>query len=120
MRRRALPEDHPDIARSLWNLARMYETMKQYEKALPMFEEAHAICLAAHGPEHVDTSDAAGMVEELRQLMGVEVDNELDEDDLQATLTTLHEMGFIDDVLNLQAIETHGNNIDAIMGALLG
>ena len=52
--------------------------------------------------------------------MGVEVDNELDEDDLQATLTTLQEMGFTDDVLNLQAIETHGNNIEAIMGALLG
>jgi hypothetical protein len=49
-----------------------------------------------------------------------EVDNELDEDDLQATLTTLQEMGFTDDVMNLQAIETHGNNIDAIMGALLG
>ena len=45
--------------------------------------------------------------------------NELDEDDLQATLTR-QEMGFADGVLNLQAIETHGNNIDAIMGALLG
>jgi hypothetical protein len=30
-------------------------------------------------------------------------------------------MGFTDDVMNLQAIEeTHGNNIDAIMGASLG
>jgi hypothetical protein len=33
--------------------------------------------------------------------------------------TTLQEMGFTDDVMYLQAIETHGNNIDAIMGALL-
>jgi tetratricopeptide (TPR) repeat protein len=120
MQRRALPEDHPDIAISLWNLALMYETMKQYEKALPMVEEARTIWLAAHGPEHEHTRMAAGKIEDLRQLMGVEVDNELDEDDLQATLTTLQEMGFTDDVLNLQAIETHGNNIDAIIGAVDG
>jgi hypothetical protein len=32
---------------------------------------------------------------------------------------TLQEMRFTDDVVNFQAIETHGNNIDAIMGELL-
>ena len=85
-----------------------------------MFEEARAIWLAAHELEHEDTRDAVDKIEELRQLMGVEVGNELDEDDLQATLTTLQEMGFTDDMLNIQAIETHENNIDAIMGAFLG
>ena len=69
MRRRALPEDHPDIALSLWNLALLYKEQRRYEKALPMFEEAHAIWLAARGPEHVDTRDAAGKLEELRQLI---------------------------------------------------
>jgi tetratricopeptide (TPR) repeat protein len=72
MKRRALPEGHPAIALSLWNLAFLYETMKQYEKALPMVEEARAIWLAAHGPEHEDTREAAGMVEELRQLIDTE------------------------------------------------
>ena len=99
----------------------LHEANEQYEKALPMFEEARAIWFAAHGPEHEHTRDAAGSIEELRQLMGVDSTNELDEDDLQATLTTLQEMGFTDDVTNLQAIEMHGNDIDAIVvGALLG
>jgi tetratricopeptide (TPR) repeat protein len=71
MWRRALPEDHPNVALSLWNLALIYMTMKQYEKALLMFEEAGAIWLAAHGPEHKQARMVAGMVEELRQLMGV-------------------------------------------------
>ena len=50
----------------------LHEANEQYEKALPMFEEARAIWLAAHGPEHEHTRMAAGMVEELRQLIDTE------------------------------------------------
>jgi len=73
MQRRALPAGHPEIAVSQWNLALLYkEEMKQYNKALPMFEEVHAIWLAAHGPEYERTGWAADEIEEIRQLIGEE------------------------------------------------
>ena len=50
----------------------VHKARKQYEKALPMVEEAHAIWLAAHGPEYEHTLNAAGMIEDLRQLIGEE------------------------------------------------
>jgi tetratricopeptide (TPR) repeat protein len=40
MRRRALPEDHPDIATSLNNLAKLYNGQRRYEEAEPMYVEA--------------------------------------------------------------------------------
>jgi tetratricopeptide (TPR) repeat protein len=124
MRKRSLPAGHPNIGGSLWGLALLNELKGYHAEALTLFEEVHAIWLAAYGPEYayanLSTQVVTDKIGKMRQLIGVEADNELDEDDLQATLTTLQEMGFTDDVLNLQAIETHGNNIDAIMGALLG
>ena len=57
---RVLPGGHPSLALSLWDLAVVHKARKQYEKALPMVEEAHAIWSAAHGLEHEDTRDAAG------------------------------------------------------------
>ena len=41
--RRALPEDHPNIAARLNNLAGLYETQRRYDEAEPMYVEALAM-----------------------------------------------------------------------------
>ena len=40
MREAVLPEDHPDLAQSLNNLAALYHDRKQYDKAEPLYERA--------------------------------------------------------------------------------
>ena len=62
-----LPEDHPDMAVSLRNLARLQEGLQRYAEALKLVMEAHAIWLAAGGPDDVDTREAASKIERLGQ-----------------------------------------------------
>jgi Flp pilus assembly protein TadD len=40
MRRKALPEGHPDIATSLNNLAALYRSQGRYTEAEPLYREA--------------------------------------------------------------------------------
>jgi tetratricopeptide (TPR) repeat protein len=54
MKRRALPEDHPDIAMSLNNLALLYKGQRRYEKAEAMMVEALAMKRRALPEDHPD------------------------------------------------------------------
>ena len=51
-----LGPDHPDVARSLNNLADLYERQGRYAEAQPLFERALAIRERAVGPDHPDTA----------------------------------------------------------------
>ncbi len=51
-----LGPDHPDVARSLNNLADLYERQGRYAEAEPLFERALAIRERAVGPDHPDTA----------------------------------------------------------------
>ncbi len=51
---KALGPDHPDVARALDNLARLYRAQGAYERAEPLFERALAIREEALGPGHPD------------------------------------------------------------------
>ncbi|HZO86771.1 MAG TPA: tetratricopeptide repeat protein [Chthonomonadaceae bacterium] len=55
IRRKALPEGHPDIALSLNNLAGLYRSQGRYDEAEPLYQEAFAIFIAALGPQHPNT-----------------------------------------------------------------
>ena len=72
MRKRSLPAGHPHIGVSLWGLALLNDLKGCHTEALPTFEEAHAIWLAAHGPEHARTRKVVDKIEELRQLIDTE------------------------------------------------
>src|SRR5207302_1393940 len=43
IREKALGPDHPDVARSLNNLADLYQRQRRYTEALPLFQRALAI-----------------------------------------------------------------------------
>ena len=81
IRKRALPAGHPSIAGSLWGLASIESSLNElrvkecHVEALPIFEEAHAIWLAAYGPEHAHTRMALDKIEGLRQLVNPKADN---------------------------------------------
>jgi tetratricopeptide (TPR) repeat protein len=51
-----LGPEHPYIARSLNNLAGLYESQDQYDQAEPLFQRALAIHEQQLGPEHLDTA----------------------------------------------------------------
>ena len=56
IRERSLgPAEHPDIARSLNNLAALYHVQGRLADAEPLFERALAIVEKALGPEHPTT-----------------------------------------------------------------
>jgi tetratricopeptide (TPR) repeat protein len=56
IREKGLGPDHPDVARSLNNLADLYERQGRYAEALPLFQRALAIRERAAGPDHPDTA----------------------------------------------------------------
>ena len=51
---KALGKDHPDVATSLNNLAKLYFKQGEYEQALPMYVRSLAICEKALGKNHPD------------------------------------------------------------------
>jgi len=48
--------DHPDVARSLNNLAGLYDAQGDYAKAEPLFKRSLAISEKALGPDHPDVA----------------------------------------------------------------
>jgi tetratricopeptide (TPR) repeat protein len=53
IRRDLLPENHPDVAQSLHNLAETYRNQGRYREAEPLFQEALRIRRAVFGDSHV-------------------------------------------------------------------
>ncbi len=60
---------HPSYATTLYNLASLYDSLKQFEEAIPRYEEAHAIRLAMLGAKHQYTKDAAKSLAYSRKLL---------------------------------------------------
>ena len=52
IRERTLDPNHPDIARSLYNLARLYYTLGRYADAETLFKRSLTISEKAFGPDH--------------------------------------------------------------------
>src|SRR5947209_8211306 len=64
-----LGKDHPDYARTLHGLARLYVWLGQYAQAAPLFDKALAIRKAAFGEQHPDvaqTMHEIGLLLDLR------------------------------------------------------
>ncbi len=55
IQRKTLPENHPDIAQSLNNLAALYKAQSRYTEAEPLYIQALDIVERALGPEHPST-----------------------------------------------------------------
>ncbi len=56
IRKKILPENHPDIAIALSNLAQIYKEQKKYKEAEPVNEQALMIFKKAFGEEHPNTA----------------------------------------------------------------
>ena len=65
-----LGPDHPDVARSLNNLADLYERQGRYAEAEPLFERALAIRERAVGPDHPDTATSTNNLASFYQAAG--------------------------------------------------
>jgi serine/threonine protein kinase len=61
-RREVFPAGHPDIADSLINIASLHMRQEQYDAALPLLIEAHAIRTAAFGEENANTFEVIGLL----------------------------------------------------------
>jgi tetratricopeptide (TPR) repeat protein len=51
-----LGPEHPDVARSLNNLAALYDSYGKYTEAEPLYQRALAIREKALGPDHPDVA----------------------------------------------------------------
>jgi tetratricopeptide (TPR) repeat protein len=58
IREKALGPDHPDVANSLNNLARLYQDQHRYADAEPLHKRALAITEKTLGPKHPDVATA--------------------------------------------------------------
>ncbi len=61
---------HPDTASSLNNLAALYESMGEYDRALPLYEASLEIRKSELGDRHPDTASSLNNLAELYRLMG--------------------------------------------------
>ena len=68
--KKALGADHPDYARSLNNLAVLYQAMGDYARAEPMLREALAIRKKALGEDHPDYAKSLSNLARLYLAMG--------------------------------------------------
>ena len=72
IREKALGPDHPDVAKSLNNLAGLYREQGRYADAEPLFKRSLAIYEKALGPDHPDVATSlnnlAGLYEIPRSL----------------------------------------------------
>jgi CHAT domain-containing protein len=70
IREKVLGKIHPDVARSLNNLADLYQHEGRYADAEPLFKRALAIREAAGGPDHPDTAASVNNLASLYQAEG--------------------------------------------------
>ncbi|RKH43614.1 CHAT domain-containing protein [Corallococcus sicarius] len=67
----AFGKNHPDIADSLNNLARLYHEQGLYERARPLYERARAIRETAFGKDHPEVADSLNNLANLYQDQGL-------------------------------------------------
>ena len=72
VRKSELGDRHPHTATSMNNLAGLYESMGQYDRALPLFEQAVDIAEEVLGPEHPNTKVFQENLRRLREKVGIE------------------------------------------------
>ncbi|MDB9426523.1 tetratricopeptide repeat protein, partial [Microcystis aeruginosa CS-564/01] len=65
--KRLLGDNHPSVARSLNNLARLYNSQGRYTEAEPLYLEALAIAEQALGENHPNTVKIRENLQRLRQ-----------------------------------------------------
>ena len=70
IRQKALGPEHPDVAQSLNNLARLHRAQGQYAKAEPLYHQSLAIMKKALGPEHTDVADGLNNLSALYHAQG--------------------------------------------------
>ena len=68
--------EHPDVARSLNNLAGLYRAQGKYAEAEPLYRRALAIDEKALGPEHPDVARTLGNYADLLREIGRTVEAE--------------------------------------------
>jgi len=66
---KALGPEHPELARSLYNLAVFYLTQYLEEEAVPNYRQALGIMEKAFGPEHSKTKTMRERYEQLLVVM---------------------------------------------------
>ena len=123
MYRRALTEDHPSVALSLNNLAVLNMEQRRYEEADLMYVEALATRRRALTEGHPDIALSLWHLALIYKAMQQYEKAPPMFEEACAIWLAAHGPEHVDtdtcDALNLQAMETRGNNIDAIMGGLL-
>ena len=67
MSQRLLGENHPSVAISLNNLAKLYDSQGKYEEAEPLYLQALAIAEQALGENHPTTVKIRENLQTLRQ-----------------------------------------------------
>jgi tetratricopeptide (TPR) repeat protein len=67
LRKQLLGENHPDVATSLNNLAKLYESQGKYEEAEPLYLQALAIAEQALGENHPNTVTFRENLQRMRQ-----------------------------------------------------
>ena len=70
IREKVLGRDHPDVARSLNNLADLYERQGRYADAQPLYQRALSIREQAVGPDHPDTATSLNNLASFYQTVG--------------------------------------------------
>ncbi len=70
LREKALGPEHPGTARSLGNLAGLYQAMGDYARAEPLYQRALKIWEKALGPEHPDTATSLNYLAALYLVIG--------------------------------------------------
>ena len=70
IRERVLGPDHPDVAKSLHNLATLYHVQERYREAEPLFQRALAIGKQTLGPDHPNVAQSLHNLATLYQAQG--------------------------------------------------
>jgi tetratricopeptide (TPR) repeat protein len=70
IREKALGPEHPTVAKSLNNLAALYDSQGQYGKAEPLYQRSLGVSEKALGPEHPDVATSLNNLAELYYVQG--------------------------------------------------
>ncbi len=62
-----LGENHPDVAQSLNNLAKLYQAQGRYNEAEPFYQRALAILMATVGENHPNTQKVLDGLKTLKE-----------------------------------------------------